>query len=917
MATHRHHHRRRHDASGSGRSTADRVLLGAVDTALAGTIFVVPFLMGGRQALGQFALVVFAAVAAVAWAIRLAMGSPRQWRVTWAEGLLLGGAALLVVQFLPLPPEVLAHLTPRQATLLPVWSGSSPDGLGAWSTVSLTPAATRNDLAIFLAYAMLFGVATQRFRSLGDVERLLGWCAIAAMAMALFGIVQYVTSNDKFFWFYEHPYSTTSDAAKGSFTNRNHFAHFLALGIGPLVWSLQRALARHPSENDTASRFALSDRRSASAHDGVGPILLTLGLGVVLLGVLLSLSRGGAIAMLAATAVVVLAGWRSGALGRRFILGVAGAGLVIGLALSIYGYDRVSTRMDTLAAGSLENLDQNRGRREIWETVVHALPDFLPCGAGAGSHQQIVPVYQERLGDFCYSHAENGYLQVLLELGVPGAVLVGAGLALCGFWSIATLLRTESRRMAMAGGALAAGLAASAVHSAVDFVWYVPGCMAIVALLAAGACRLWQLQREEPAAQPRLSAGTAWAMGLLVLAVGAWMVADRFGAVPAEPHWDAYRLLAAARDAQNVPADDAGDSEAAAPPTPAERSQDAQVAAWRVIEHLRTVVAWQPDHSEAHLRLAQAYAHLFGLIQENSPNAMSVRSLRETIAQSHFASKEAMDDWLRRAVGEHRNLLDLSRWHARRAVKLCPLHGEAYLLLADLCFLDGRGDSAKADLVAQAVRVRPREGRVLFAAGGEAWLAGNFPQWFQCWRDAYHADPALQEQVTAVFTGRCPPEDISTEIDYFIQSFGPDLQGVRLLHKRYVDLGYASDARLAPLRKYFVGLAEADAAQRTGSQAAMAWLEIQELYGHLGDRAKSLECARKAYRYAQTNYRVRFRLVECLLAVNEFAEAEQHLRWCTSRRPRDARLADLLRWTVDQRITREACVAAEAYELRR
>ena len=50
---------------------------------------------------------------------------------------------------------------------------------------------------------------------------------LAAVLMAAFALVQYFAGNGRFYWFYEHPFSSASDAVKGSFTNRNHFAQFL------------------------------------------------------------------------------------------------------------------------------------------------------------------------------------------------------------------------------------------------------------------------------------------------------------------------------------------------------------------------------------------------------------------------------------------------------------------------------------------------------------------------------------------------------------------------------------------------------------------------------------------------------------------------------------------------------------------
>lgn len=220
-----------------------RLLLQVVDVSLAGVIFLVPLLMGGRHSIGQLALTVFAVTAGWAWAVRQGLCDDAAWRPTPATPLLLVGLVLVILQATPVPPLLLSWLTPHTVELLPLWdtAGASPAALGRWSYISFTPAETLAGLVLFLDYVLLFFVAVQRIRHIEDVERFLRWCAFSAVCMASFGIVQLLAANGRFFWFYEHPFTSTLDAAKGSFTNRNHFAHFLGLGIGPLIWWLQNA----------------------------------------------------------------------------------------------------------------------------------------------------------------------------------------------------------------------------------------------------------------------------------------------------------------------------------------------------------------------------------------------------------------------------------------------------------------------------------------------------------------------------------------------------------------------------------------------------------------------------------------------------------------------------------------------------
>ena len=270
------------NSSGDDPGRVDGFLLAAVDLSIGGCIFAVPLLLGGRHPLGQLLLVILAVGGAVAWTTRRSLMARATWRRSRIEPLLLAAIAILVFQLSPLPEGLLAWLRGDAAQTLILWGSENSSGqemagqMGQWAYLSLAPWATREALVTLLAYSMVFLVIVQRVQSLADVERLLRWIALATVAMAAFGLVQMLTSNGKFFWFLEHHHGTTEGAACGSFLNRNRFASFLALGVGPVVvWAL--APARHRG-----------DGRPAQIA-----VLRWSGLAVVLLAVLMSLSRGG------------------------------------------------------------------------------------------------------------------------------------------------------------------------------------------------------------------------------------------------------------------------------------------------------------------------------------------------------------------------------------------------------------------------------------------------------------------------------------------------------------------------------------------------------------------------------------------------------------------------------------------------
>ena len=107
------------------RETLDRSLLQIVDGSLAGVIFVVPLLMGGRHALGHLVLTALAVTAAAAWAVQQSLRKNAGWRPTWAMPLLLAGLMLVALQLIPLPPWLLARLSPQMGEILPAWGQRS------------------------------------------------------------------------------------------------------------------------------------------------------------------------------------------------------------------------------------------------------------------------------------------------------------------------------------------------------------------------------------------------------------------------------------------------------------------------------------------------------------------------------------------------------------------------------------------------------------------------------------------------------------------------------------------------------------------------------------------------------------------------------------------------------------------------
>lgn len=861
-------------------SVASKLLL-AVDAGLGAIICVAPFVFGGRHDLGRLVFVSLVAFISLAWFARQCLLPQAAWTRTWANVLLLATIALVAFQLAPLPPDWLPRLAPRTAELLPMWTAGAGDlALGNWSTLSLSPRETTLALAMLASYALLFTVLGQRIQTIADIERLLNTVAIAAVAMAVFGLAQFFASNGKFFWFYVHPFRTTDHSAMGSFMNRNHFASFLVLGVGPLVrWLVASLRAGMPQANR---------RRSVAASNAwLESSLLTAGLVLVLLAIALSFSRGGAMALAAATLTVSAIYWRWRLIDAKYLCGITAVALVMLGLLSLYGYEQLTSRLDDFVSGSVDSLDSSDGRRRVWAANIAAIQHGGLFGAGVGSHLAVCPVYLTEPSTKYYTHAENGYLQIATENGWLGAALLVLAFLLVAAWCLAGFTRVKDTAGQLAFGAAAAGLAASAVHSTVDFVWYIPACMSVTIALAVVVLRLAQIAVPVATSQPaatitstvtRILPRPRWIeMTAAVAVASAWMVHAFLGPGVAAVYWERYQRDVVARTRifgdPTLPGAKTPTASEVSILGPLEQSME---------RHLHDTLAWDPSFARAHLRLAALYVQQFERARLESENAIMASQIRDAAFAAHFASLEDQRAWLDRAFGPSIDLLARALVHARRAIAESPLEGDGYIYLANLGFLAGDAPSRAVACVAQAERVRPYDGEVAFEAGKQALVDGDRQLAIRYFARCFGNPGPHQLRIVGLLAGREAAE-------VFIAELQPDWRTLRAIWSRYREQG--SEADLLTLVAYAETVTVRDAGASREFRPAWLWLYQALMHKDLGQPDRALACLNQAYAHDPHLYEVRRLLGFSLQSAGQYAEAEPHLRWCLSRRPDDKALA--------------------------
>jgi putative inorganic carbon (HCO3(-)) transporter len=257
-----------------------------------------------------------------------------------------------------------------------------------------------------------------------------------------------------------------------------------------LPWALSEVLRRITGNQDSHSTVP-------SARIG-GLLLSVAGTAALLVGIVLSQSRsawmGGAVGVLSAIGLWALASkkpqWRHATL--VLLLATTTGGLIAGWSI---GGDRLTAWLTAATTGALETSVAGSvslaGRIEIWSRAIYAIQDFIFTGCGLGAFREVVwvlyPLFTISPGADI-AHAHNIFLQVAVDLGIPGLVayLAIIGIALKMAWRVARL-NTEYRALALG---LLGGLIALHTYGLTDalapgskpglVLWYVLGILTVL-----------------------------------------------------------------------------------------------------------------------------------------------------------------------------------------------------------------------------------------------------------------------------------------------------------------------------------------------------------------------------------------------------------------------------------------------------
>lgn len=374
------------------------------------------------------------AVAILAWAAltREPAAASSSARSLWI--LVPLGLALVLLQLVPMPPALWTSLPGRVVVV----EGFRLLGIDpGWRPLSLAPYATLATVqALLPPIAML--AAMLRLGAYSD-NRLAGALLLGALASILLGMLQVAAGGDWYLYRF-----VNINVATGFFANSNHMSALLMVAV-PFVAAI------------AADQWRLARKANARA------VILAVAAGcIVLLGVGIVLGGSEAVFLLSVpvTLASALMAFSLSRLARR--RGMVVVAVLVAVILAAASVFLARDGLDESRATSVSS------RVVIWENSLEAAADHFPLGSGVGTFPAVYPIYEDpKLVDRAFvNHAHNDYLELALETGLPGMLLIAAFLL---WWARRAVAAWRSSLASFHMKAASIASAALLLHSLVDF----------------------------------------------------------------------------------------------------------------------------------------------------------------------------------------------------------------------------------------------------------------------------------------------------------------------------------------------------------------------------------------------------------------------------------------------------------------
>lgn len=464
----------------------DRISIGSLCASVATSIFVI----GGAFRWTQAIVAVFVAVGVAAQLPSRRVLS----RLSPLVAALVLATILTAISVLPMPSAIRDALDPVGTALRD--DGATLLDLSSWSGLTRDLPGSLRSLCFFLT---LLGVAVVTLRitpsERGRYRVLAGVTTCCVLVASIVGIHSVVGAT-RLYGVYD--VGAARPTVLGPLLNENHLGALMAMATCvALGLAMHR---RQPSWMRAAWLAGVIACGATAAASGSRGALIALGVsGVVTLGVLVGQR---------------LSPQQSS--GRRareqFATSSLPIAVVAACVVVIAVYTSAGKVTAELGRTSTAEIEQPHSKFGAWRAAKDLIAETPWVGVGRGGFESSFTHIHAAESSVTFSHVENEYIQVVIDWGIPGALLMLA----MGLWFAAVAIR-HWRDGPLAAGAIGA-MAAIAVQSNVDFGIELLGIAVPVTVIAA---TLAYVPLRETSARPLLRSRGLRSLHVLALLAGA------------------------------------------------------------------------------------------------------------------------------------------------------------------------------------------------------------------------------------------------------------------------------------------------------------------------------------------------------------------------------------------------------------
>lgn len=645
---------------------------------------------------------------------------------------IIGWLVLLMImlgafQLVALQPSQLQWLSSRSLELRQEFGQdvSQPHPL------SIDPSRTREALGLTILSMLVFSASFRCItrRTLSGVLVIL---AVNGAAIGVYGIWQIYTGESEMFGSVE-----MNETSFGPFVNRNNAAGYLLCGLAAALGGLLCEI--RAAEIDYGRELKFHEHFNPS----INPLGFVAGLSGILItiGILLTASRGGSLALVVAALTAVCVG-----LSRRRLklaLGVFAVVVILAVATVVAAPAALAPleRVGGVTDASKVSWD---GRIEIWKSSLGIGRDFWLTGSGQGTFRDVFQVYDEASNGTMATHAENHFIEMFTSMGVSGGFIFLLIVVFAGI-KIARLMAGSDGYLRIVGITGLFFLVSQLVACTFDFGLSIPANMIAVSFLSGSLLAVAGSRSEEE----ELEATSDRRIPLL-------------GKIPRRETQIIIVILAflaffvgkermSASSVEFMPIDAvAGESNS--------RAELKLAALQRQTERIQSHITRRWDDSRAHFALAESYVAGYELSGDQSRPNPPVSDLAKVIKSLRIADRQDEAEALLESTGAQPSFM-LALTHLRHARDGSCLNRRVHARLHDLEAFDMEQPITN-DSYERAVRLWEGTRYNAFMNGLAAYESEDFDAAFLAWKPCCETNSLYKSRVIELATDVAPLEKL-------------------------------------------------------------------------------------------------------------------------------------------------------------